>query len=349
MTPAAAPRLSPEKAAPGSLVLDFYGVRAVVRSPQAEAVEEFRRDFSWFHDAGRGSGSPSAGHDVDLTLRLEGPPATGTARFAGKTGARDEGDVRWVLHPEGALVRHDFTRERGEVWCADADRLHELGYILLLSRVGAKLDERGLHRAHGLGLARHGRGALALLPMGGGKTTLALGALKEGTSELLSEDTPLVDRRGNLWPFPVRFGLRAQAPVPGVPARLQRTFRRREWGVKVLIDLEHAEGRLAPRAPVAPEVLLVGGAFEPGRALDVSRLARWRALPALVLNLVVGVGVPQGREYLLRPRAAAVGHLLLAAFSRSAAALALLRRCRVHRARFSADVPACVRAVESLL
>lgn len=336
-----------------SVHLDFYGVRAAVRSPQADVVEEFRRDFSWFI-AGpvrqTGATASADGAGIELTFHLQPPPAGVSAGLAlGRDAVRDDGDVRLVQHADGSLVRFDFSRERGEIWCADMHRMHELGYILLLSRVGAALDERGLHRLHGLGLAHQGRGLVALLPIRGGKTTLALRVLKQGVSRLLSEDTPLVDRRGNLWPFPVRFGVCGDAPLPGIPARMQRVFHRRRWGSKVLIDLEHAAGRLAPHGPVAPRALLFGGVFEPRDRVDVSRRSRWRALPALVLNLLVGVGIPQGREYVLRPRLKALAYLARAAASRAVALAALLFRSRVYRLRLSTDSSANVKAVEALL
>ena len=51
-----------------------------------------------------------------------------------------------------------------------------------------------------------------MLPSGGGKSTLALRALRdEGT--LLSEDSPLLDRRGRLHPFPLRIGINATTPT----------------------------------------------------------------------------------------------------------------------------------------
>ena len=46
-----------------------------------------------------------------------------------------------------------------------------------------------------------------MLPSGGGKSTLALRALQEPGIGLISEDSPLLDRRGRLHPFPLRIGV----------------------------------------------------------------------------------------------------------------------------------------------
>jgi hypothetical protein len=280
---------------------------------------------------------------VALRLHVSAPPPPPDGRPSappGRVVARDRGDVRVVDHGGEALVVHDFAREAGEVHCADRHRLHELGYILLLSRVGAALDRLGLHRVHALGFVRDGRAALALLPMGGGKTTLALELLRRDDVWLLSEDTPLVDRRGRLHPFPVRFGVAADGPLPGVPAERQRVFHRRHHGTKVLIDIEHAAGRWVESGSVPPALLIVGGRA-PSAA--VSPAGRWAAGPALFWSLWLGVGVPQGREYLLRPRWAALVDLVRAACSRAVAALALWARCRVCRARLGPDAAENVR------
>ncbi len=314
---------------------DFYGVGAEVSSPSPAAVEEFRRDFQWFHRP-----VLDAAPRVRVGLFPARPP---DGALSPGQGVRDRGAVRTVTDGD-ALAEHDFAAERGRIFCADPDRLHELGYLLLLSRVGRFLDRKGLHRVHGLGFQWRGRGALVLLPVGGGKTTLALEMLKDPAFRLLSEDTPLVDRRGRLWPFPVRFGVRSEQPLPGIPAERQRLFRRRFHGAKVLVDVDWAAGRWAPPSAVAPHVLLVGRRPADGPGA-VSRGSRLGALWPLVWNLLIGFGVPQGREYLLRPRFQALWDLALAGLSRAWALGVLLLRCRVYGLRLGRDAAADARAI----
>jgi hypothetical protein len=55
-----------------------------------------------------------------------------------------------------------------------------------------------------------GQGAVAvMLAAGRGKSTIALRALRDQGVRLLSEDSPLLDRRGRLHPFPLRIGVNA--------------------------------------------------------------------------------------------------------------------------------------------
>ena len=51
---------------------------------------------------------------------------------------------------------------------------------------------------HGVGLVGGQGGVVVMLPMGGGKTTIALRALREDGVRLLSEGSPLIDRHGNV-------------------------------------------------------------------------------------------------------------------------------------------------------
>lgn len=68
-------------------------------------------------------------------------------------------------------------------------------------------------------------------------------------------DTPLVDRTGKLFPFPLRIGVRPEQQTD-VPARHLRTVRRMEFDPKTLIDIEYFFDRLS--GPVDPELILVG-------------------------------------------------------------------------------------------
>jgi hypothetical protein len=319
---------------------DFYGVRARLSSESKESLSELARDFAWFRT------EEKANPDIRLTLIFAEPPSQRSPADSGPGGkyrATDRGSVRTVHQPGGGLVVHDFSREEGTIACADPHRLHEVTYILLLSRVGEMLDRRGLHRVHALGFVRDDRAALLLAPIGGGKTTLALELLRKPGVSLLSEDTPLVDREGRLWPFPVRFGVVGKEFRPDIPAESQRIFHRREHGSKVLIDVDVAADRWAPRRPVEPSFLFVAGGFS-GETI-VSPGGPFTVLPALLAGLVIGIGIPQGREYLLRPRPTQFFRLARIAVSRARAMAALLRRCRVFAVRLGPDAG---RTLESL-
>ena len=114
--------------------------------------------------------------------------------------------------------------------------VHEAAYQYLLSRIGEHLDLKRRPRLHALGLVG-GQGAVAvMLPSGGGKSTLALRALEAPGVKLLSEDTPLIDRRGRLHPFPLRIGINA-TDADRVPADHVRRIERMEFHPKLVLEL----------------------------------------------------------------------------------------------------------------
>jgi hypothetical protein len=244
------------------------------------------------------------------------------------------GDITYIDYFGRALSV--FNRRAGEcvVRATDEDLLHEIAYLFFLSTVGEHLDSRHLHRIHGLGLSYNAHGVLLLLPSGGGKSTMALDLLRRPGYLLLGEDTPLIDRRGWMVPFPLRLGLRADATTD-IPAKFLRTMERMEFEPKMLIDLDYFEGRLGREVPC--EVLIVGTRYL-GNDSEIVPLPRRRAVRSLVTNMVVGIGVYQGLEFLLERSVSEIAGKAGLAASRSRNAMRLLRQAGTYEFRMGRDV-----------
>lgn len=300
--------------------LSVYGTSLRLTS-ESPALEALARDFAHFR-------APEDGcADVSLELVPSQPPASlpaGSLRLAcAKWRAYADGPRRIVRYEGGEAVVYDYAGERGTVYCADAHRLHELGYLVALSRLGRRLDAAGLHRVHALGFEWRGQGGLLLLPSGGGKTTLALELLARTPAGLLSDDSPLLDGRGRLRAFPLRLGLRPDADVSGIPPALVRAFERRYHGPKKLVELDFFKDRVRDDVPL--RWLVVGR--RGGARAELSASGPLPAARALAANLVVGWGVPQMTEYALRAREAL--DLAEAGAARAAAALHALSTARL--------------------
>jgi len=314
---------------------DFHGVAIEVASPSAELVHEVRRDFAWFHRSGPSTETPrdAATPPFRIELRLEEPsydqlPALPAAFFTPRNVCfRDHGRT-YVDYFGRALAVLDRAAGSCVVHGVDPELVHEIAYLLVLSTVGERLDRRGVHRVHALGVSHRGRGIVILLPSGGGKSTMALRLLREPGFTLIGEDTPLVDRDGTLLPFPLRLGVRPGQDT-GVAAEHLRTVRRMEFDPKTLIDIDVFRDRLAS-GPVAPAAILVGER-NLGRVSAIEPLARRPALGALVKYMVVGLGVYQGMEFLLERGVADLAGKVGVATSRLRGALRLLRRAPAYR------------------
>lgn len=292
-----------------ALALSFYGVGVRLRGP-VEVLARLRRDFRRFEGPG------PAGIEIEASLgpvdlrapRLHVPRRTGPVW--------DEGTVRHVRWKAGASVRWDYAAERGEARATTVELLHEVLYLLLLSRVGELHDRRGIHRLHAMGLNHGGRATLVVLPSGAGKSTLAFGALAAGLGTLMADDMVLVDG-GSIVPFPSRLG---SVERPEVDARFVAEFPRMQHGRKYLVDVD-AFGDRVGGPPVPPGHLIVGHRG-PGQSW-IREVPGAMVAPELARSMVVGIGLPQVLEFfvradlspelaLLRSRARAARRLILA-------------------------------------
>ncbi len=221
------------------VTFSFYGISLIVEAP-AETARQLQLDFSYFMVPSL----PEAPLLSIIRIVAHGnspvggfiPPLTASMSLADGV-VYDRDNIRYVDYNGKAVVRYDYHAESGELYSGDPSLLHELLYLLIHSRVGELLDRRGFHRVHALGIAVAGRGILCLLPQGGGKTTLFLELMKNPATMILSDDTPLIDRGGMLFPFPVRVGV-AEEKVPShIPSAAVTIFHRRNHGSKALIDI----------------------------------------------------------------------------------------------------------------
>lgn len=311
----------------------FYGFALEVSSPAAHLVEQVRRDFLHFHT------TPLEHVDMRLTLLPEPPryddlPPVPATVFTPRNVSFRNGQVTYIDYFGRALSV--FNRGAGEctVRATDEDLLHEIAYLFFLSTVGEHLDRQHLHRLHALGVSFRGEGVLLLLPSGGGKSTIAIDLLRRPEFLLLGEDTPLIDRRGWVLPFPLRLGLRADATTD-IPPKFLRTMKRMEFEPKTLIDLDYFEGKIGE---AVPSRLLIVGTRHLGDVSEIQPLSRRSAFRSLVTNMVVGLGVYQGLEFLLERSVGELAGKLGVASSRSYNATRLLRTASAYGFKMGLDV-----------
>lgn len=313
-------------------MLDVHGLRFEVRGWPAVA-DEVVRDFLWFRTADAGP--------ADVTVELEqGAPrwdAYGdlTAAFVTPRNVVYQNGSRTILDYFGrASAELDRAAGRIVIRSEHPHLAHEAAYLFLLSRIGEHLDARGLPRLHALGLAGP-RGAICvLLPSGGGKSTLAVSALADERAKLLAEDTPLLDARGYVHPFPLRIGINP-TDAERMPEGSVRRIERMEFHDKLVLDLDGFRDRVEGEAQ--PMADLVVGQRSLGREGRLERLPRRAAAGALLREGVVGVGVYQGMEFVLQRGMRDVAGKAGEALTRARCCAAAARRARVWRLTLGRD------------
>ncbi len=311
---------------------DIYGLKLCVSSRNASLVENVRRDFSYFAKNAKEC-------SFRITLSLERPPykqlpSLPAAFITPRNVCYKDGEITYIDYFGRGLAVVDNARKQCFIYAEDNDLVHEICYLFILSTGGQHLDRCGLHRIHALGVRRSGDGILLLLPSGGGKSTTALRLLSRPDILLLSEDTPLVDRRGTIHPFPLRIGIRPDSEH-GIADRYLRTVKRMEFDPKMLIDLDAFPGKISD--PVESKILLVGQR-NLGDVSAIVPLSKAGAFDAVVKYMVVGLGVYQGLEFLLERGSWEVFGKFGVVASRLRNSLALLRRCATYRFIMGRDI-----------
>jgi hypothetical protein len=158
--------------------------------------------------------------------------------------------------------------------------------------------------------------------------------LRDPSVLLLSEDTPLVDRRGMVHPFILRIGVNA-TDAERLPADRVRRIERMEFHPKLALEIDAFADQIADR-PV-PLRHIVIGRRSLGKDAALRQLPRPAALGTLFRESVVGVGVYQGMEFVLQQGLRDVSGMAGTAASRSASCLAGLRRARVWELTIGRD------------
>jgi hypothetical protein len=309
-------------------LLDIYGYRALVTSTSPVVLAGFREDFAYFlRDAT--AENPSAAIKIEL---LDAHPPYGelpdvqATVFTPRNVSYRHGDLTFVDYSGKALAIHDRKRGDFQVFSRDPDLLFEAAYLFVLSQSGEFFDAHGLHRVHALGVSIQNHAALVLLPMGGGKSTLGASLLRLPAIQLLSDDSPLIDRKGNVWAFPLRLGL-LPGSEEGIPPDKMRTIRRMEFGPKLLVNYSYFAGRVTDRAEPC---LLFLGSRSLRNTCTIKSASKLSALGAMTSNCVVGLGLFQGMEFVFQRGWLEVFRKTLAAASRFRASLRLIAKSEVY-------------------
>jgi hypothetical protein len=297
-------------------------------------VEAVGLDFQWFGVAG--TSSPA---DVHVSVERQAPDFErfGEIRSSFVTPRNvvyQDGDRTIVDYFGRAVSVLDRRNGRLTVQGEDENLVHEAAYLFILSRAGEHLDRLGLPRLHALGISGAQGAVAVMLPSGGGKSTLALQALRAEGVRLLSEDAPLLDRQGRLHPFPLRIGVNA-TDATLLPEGNVRRIERMEFHPKLVLELSAFADRIETR-PVSLRHIVIGRRSL-GRDASLEPIPRRRVLGTLLREGVVGVGLYQGMEFVLQRGMGDVFGKVGIAFTRSTCCAAGLTKARAWRLTLGRD------------
>ncbi|MBN2491835.1 MAG: hypothetical protein JXQ29_13395 [Planctomycetes bacterium] len=345
----------------GRLELDLFGLEmdlvlegGAAAGPEGLTVlEDLERDFRHFKRV------PRAGPEelrppsrVELEIRAEDVDRTAlpVLRSVGLT-------PRNYFFADGRTLYADYFGKAFTIFRQDEQRLelyttrpalaYEIAYLFVLSQFGLHLDRVGLRRVHGLGLSYRGHGILLLLPSGGGKSTHGFKLLQNPHVRILSEDSPVLDRKLRMHAFPTRIGIDPAEIGEKVAPEHVRTIDRMEFAPKTVIDIACFEDRIETGA-VRLERIFIGRRFL-GNHAAIRRAGRLRGFKALLTKLVIGIGLYQGLEYLMHRGIRSALKLAPAFAGRLVLALKLCARTRLHFFEMGGNVERNVQTLVAFL
>ena len=298
-----------------------YGYDFVLGGTCPVARAGLAEDFTFF--AGESAGAAP----VKLLLNqgkpdYDGLPEIDAAVYTPRNVVYRDGGRRILDFGGRGIGIYEPLERRFTMTSESADLLYEAGYLFLLSQIGQEADRRGFSRVHAAAMSLNGRAILAMLPMGGGKSTLAAALLRHSSLRILSDDSPFLDRSGRVHAFPLRLGL-LTGQEHTVPADQIRLIDRMEFGPKYLVNYSYFAERV--EAVAEPGLLLIGRRTLAARG-RLERASYRTAMASMVPHSIVGLGLFQGLEYLLSRSASELAGKVGVGLSRARNAHRLVRR-----------------------
>lgn len=319
-----------------------YGYEFTLRGGSASAIAGLASDFAYFR-----ADSVSAPFVLDLneaSPNYTALPECDASVYTPRNVVYRMANQRVLDYGGRGLGIVEAGERRFSMTSEDPDLVYEAGYLFLLSQIGEYLDGRQLHRLHALAMSYRGRAILVLLPMGGGKSTLGAALLKIPDVEILSDDSPFIGRDGSALAYPLRLGL-LKGREHEVPSEHVRKINRMEFGPKFLVDFSYFAPRVVPSASAGLVLLGRRTLSDKPRLEPASYLTTMRAM---VPNIIIGLGLFQGLEFLLERRHRELLGKAGVAFSRATNAHRLVRRSRNFEFHMGRDIAANAAAIVSL-
>lgn len=280
------------------LYLDIFGIQVLVEVNDLDLLARIKKDFSHFES------SKKFTYEFHFIAHLGGIPwrklpELKSSKQSINSITYDQKNIRFNDYYKEALSIYDYDKEYCEVYSHDLNRLHEILYLVILSRTGKKMDELGLHKIHACSLKYKQKTLVLMLPMKGGKSTLFFNLIKNPEIEILSDDTPIVDQEGHIRAYPLRVGIEDDSKFKNLYDESQAySIERKQYGLKKLIPMEAFKNKIAQG--FSGEVILINGIRCSNKECELVRCSSLKMFSFLKTHMIVGVGLPMIIEYFIR-------------------------------------------------
>lgn len=282
-----------------SLFLNFYNTHVQVESTFEDVLVPLRKDFSTFINTQRPGRC-----DFILQIFHQAPPYSMVPNMVATMQTQnsicyDNDGIRYCDYYGDLLVVLDTKNNVAKLYSENISKIHEVSYLLILSRVGKLMDLKGLHKLHAFSVSYKDLAIVCMMPMKGGKSTLLMQFLKDERFKIISDDIPLVNLAGEILPFPIKIGL---SDLPGNldvvnPEVNFYTMDRAHYGKKQLLCLNGLPGRVESTERKFKKIILIE-AFRYNSKISILKEADILSTgKGLLKHGIIGFGLPMVVEY----------------------------------------------------
>lgn len=285
------------------IYFNFYGQKVCVSTEWAELSNLLRKDFSVFTVSQINPDNSSK--ILNLTIVQGLPSDVKIPEMISKMQTLNsityqQGSIRYNDYYGKLLSIFDYKNESAQIISNDMDKTHEVAYLLILSRIGKRLDEQGLHKLHAFAISYKNMAFVCMMPMKGGKSTLLLELLKHNGVKMISDDIPLIDKRGNIHPFPIKIGMENESNH-GLNITNQKEniyfLKREQYGIKTFICLDGLENKIEKPGKIFEKVI-IAEAFRFNSDFSEIKNSSWTStFKGLFKHGIIGIGLPMIVEY----------------------------------------------------
>ena len=249
-----------------------------------------------------------------------------------------------------ALSIYDYELDTCDIYSKDVSLLHEITYLVVLSKQGKWSDLNRLHKIHAMGITNGIQNLILMMPMKGGKTTSFIKFIQETNFGLISDDTPVVDKHGNIKIFPIRIGVEPKEYyndfLKSIDKQYIYSLKRREYGEKKLIDLSFFKDRFIQ---TGSKTILIQGLRSSSAAVKLNKCSKLKMLKHLLVNMIIGFGLPMVIEYFIENTLKDHFRNLKIFCFRLIASLRLLSKSECFEIEISNDVDANFKVLKNLI
>ena len=261
----------------------------------------------------------------------------------------DIGNIRYNDYYGEALTKIDYKKNIVEIVYKNEPLAHEILYLVILSRTTKYLDAQGYHKIHASAFTYNNFNIFFMMPSKGGKSTMLLEMLRNPEVGLISDDTPVVNRRGEIIPFPLRLGNDDKNKIINYFPYLRdediSLFKRKYYFDKYLVDIKRIKNKILTKE----KTILVAGYRSTNIAPEIEQISKMKMLSELKTHLIIGVGLPMVIEYFIENTLNDHLKNLRILFSRFFTAIILLRKSECYRIALSGNPVENAQAIKRLI